>query len=115
MTTVHWLRDAAAQYKGVRGLTCIPRDTVYVFPDLSPGIEFTMRGVQFPVEIGFFDRNAVLIDYQTMPPGTGWARAPQGSMYAVEAEPQWFARQALQPGAKWDPLEEGRGKSNGWS
>jgi uncharacterized membrane protein (UPF0127 family) len=84
---VYILRTAQEQYQGVRGRDGVSKDEFFVFPGVEGGTNFTMRGVPFPIEIGFWDRSGKLLEIKHMDAEIGGAKTPIGSFVAIEGAP----------------------------
>jgi uncharacterized membrane protein (UPF0127 family) len=88
---VHLLKTAQEQYQGVRGRDGVSPGEFFVFPGLSNGTQFTMRGVPFSIDIGFWDRKGNLLEVITMEGETGGATAPTNSYLAIESAPGFLS------------------------
>ena len=66
-------------------------------------VSFWMRGVTFPIDIGFFNEEGILFQVEEMTPSPPPYRSyrSQGDVqYALEVAPGWFRRHEIEIGAK---------------
>lgn len=98
------LNSIEARLKGVIGQECLEEDELYVFPDTYEGQGFHMKGVKFPIEIAFLAKDFSILKIARMEPETGTAKAPEGSLYAVEVCDGYFTKNALKEGDCWERL-----------
>jgi len=98
---IHYLKTWEEQSKGVIGQSSIAQDEVYYFPRIHEGAPFHMRGVTFPISIGFFDEKGNLINATKMEPQEGKASAPKRTSFAVEAPLEFFDNETF-----FDPIEK---------
>ena len=90
--------------KGVLGRDNLEPDEVYIFINIFPSQGFHMRGVDFPLDIAFLDKNCSIINVQNMESQDGSAFAPEGTCYAVEACKDYFINNNLKAGALWKEI-----------
>lgn len=76
--------------RGVKGNKEFPENTIYVFPDTANGDTFHMRGVPFPLDIAFLDKNNKVLMVIAMPAEYGLAKAPKDTVKAIEAPLDFF-------------------------
>ncbi len=65
-------------------------------------IRLWMLDTHLPLDVGFFDRDGILVGITSMEPDGGRKvhQAPQPCMYALEMNRGWFARNNIQLGAR---------------
>lgn len=79
-----WFRTPAEKAKGLIGMDPIPEDTLFVFDPVYEGVTFHSNGVLYPFFIAFLDEDLEVLDiFEVMPPH-GTAKAPPGTVMAVE-------------------------------
>ena len=78
------------QSKGVMGHRVFPKDTVYLFPEIDQGAMFHMATVPFALDIAFLDQNDKVLMVTTMPAEYGVAKAPKGTVKALEGPVGFF-------------------------
>ncbi len=84
------LKTVSEKVKGLIGKDSIDNDEMYLFLDVAPSQEFHMRGVKFPIDIAFLDKEFSILKINSMDKETGKAKAPKGTMYALEARKGFF-------------------------
>ncbi|MET0013144.1 MAG: DUF192 domain-containing protein [Sedimenticola sp.] len=83
---------------------------LFVFPSQRIR-QFWMRNTPIPLDIGFFDRQGVLVNYLSMSPNSDIIhRSTRPALYALEMNRGWFSQNGIEPGMKLQlPYEiEGR-------
>lgn len=98
------LSSLTDRLKGVIGLDSLDPEDVYVFLDTNEGEGFHMRGVKFPINIAFLDRDFGVLQIDRMEPESGTSKAPNGTIYAVETEDGYFERKGIKVGDCWERL-----------
>lgn len=101
---VHKLTTLGDKTKGVLGLPNLHPDDIFIFMYIDEGNGFHMRGVPFPLDIAFLDQDGGILDVQNMKPEKGTAKAPSGTVHAVEATEGYFIKNGLEPGKIWKSL-----------
>lgn len=72
---------------GLQFMKSIPKDTVFLFPDVAPGSEFHSRNVPEPFELYFMSEGDDVLHASVVTPPHETRRAPPGTYYALEARP----------------------------
>ncbi|MET0048760.1 MAG: DUF192 domain-containing protein [Sedimenticola sp.] len=83
---------------------------LFVFPSQRIR-QFWMRNTPIPLDIGFFDREGVLVNYLSMSPNSDTIhRSSRPALYALEMNRGWYRQNGIEPGMKLQlPYEiEGR-------
>jgi len=79
---------------------------LFIFED-EQSLSFWMKNTLIPLDIGFFDRDQKLIDFQSMQPASEIELHPQvyiskkPAKYALEVPFSWFSRHKIKLGAKY--------------
>jgi uncharacterized membrane protein (UPF0127 family) len=94
------------------GLMCrdsMPENSgmLFVFEFEKP-LSFWMKNTRLPLSIGYFGKNKRLIDTYEMKPmsETDIYTSKKYSMYALEANKGWFAKNKIHPGCKLEFVKE---------
>lgn len=98
------LTTTSEKIKGVIGKKSIEDDEVFVFEDTKPDEQFHMMGVPFPIFILFLDKDYGILDMKKMEPESGRAKAPEGTIRAVEVSPNFVTENKLEKGACFNKL-----------
>jgi uncharacterized membrane protein (UPF0127 family) len=86
MPTVIVFENEGQRAKGLQHMPKIPKDTLFVFPDISAGQVFHSRNVQEPFDIIFLDAKGQILDgVKTIEPPRAEISAPDSTAYAIEA------------------------------
>ena len=103
---VAWVEVAAtgeSRRQGLMGRRALKPDQglLMAFPR-AQRIQLWMLNMEMPLDVGFFDRQGVLLGWRTMEPDGGRQihTAPAPSLYALEMNKGWFAAHGLVPGAR---------------
>ena len=85
---------------GLMNRTCLPPDHGMLFVYSDEGIrQFWMRNTNVALDIGFMDKNRVLLNVEQMNPHTDSLHASAGpTMYALEMNQDWFANNQVAVG-----------------
>lgn len=102
------LRNPHERAKGLIGMKPIPKDTLYIFPDLKPGTYFHSRGVLEPFEIVFVNKEGTRTAVHKITPPDGGVDAPEWATVAVEAVPGTFP--CLKAGDGFRGLDDAKDK-----
>jgi uncharacterized membrane protein (UPF0127 family) len=92
------LNTVSDKLKGVIGKASIEDNEVYVFEDTRPHEQFHMKTVPFPIFILFLDSDYGIIDMKEMEAENGTAKAPVGTIRAVEVSPTMVKDKKLKKG-----------------
>lgn len=79
------LTTPAQKAKGLIGMSPIPPDILWVFPDTAPGSMFHSQGVRHPFEIVFLSKTHEPLLAARIQPPNQVVHAPQGTAVAVES------------------------------
>ena len=93
---------------GLMGRTSLGENAgmIFVFEE-EHTLSFWMKDTLIPLDIGYFDKNKVLIDIQTMQPASPMEVQPKAypskrpAQYAIEMPMHWFARHKVSVGTKY--------------
>ncbi|MES9961178.1 MAG: DUF192 domain-containing protein [Sedimenticola sp.] len=73
---------------------------LFVFPSQRIR-QFWMRNTPIPLDIGFFDREGVLVNYLSMSPNSDTIhRSSKPALYALEMNRGWYRQNGIEPGMK---------------
>lgn len=86
MINVVLLKGQREKTLGLIGMSPIPSDTYFVFPNVRPGTYFHSRGVLEPFDIAFLDGTGRPIQITEIVPPDGLIAAPPGTVTVVEAK-----------------------------
>lgn len=100
---VHVFETADEQAEGLQHMPAIDADTLYVFPNVSEGVEFHSQNVPEPFDIAFLTDRQFVLALVRMIPTRDRIRAPKGSAMAVEAKAGRLSRWGFVPGAGMAP------------
>ncbi len=69
---------------------------IFIFPT-EDHLSFWMKNTLIPLSIGYFSKDKKLVDVYEMAPNQTQVlyHSTQKVMYAVEANPRWFAKRGL--------------------
>lgn len=86
MPTVIVFDNEGQRAKGLQHMPIIPKDTLFVFPDIKEGQVFHSRNVAQPFDIVFLDARGQILDgVKTVEPPRAEVIAPDDTAYAIEA------------------------------
>lgn len=83
---------------------------LFIFPSERP-LQFWMKNTYIDLSIGYFDKNAILVDVQEMKATSMMEASPptypsaKSAKYALEMNKGWFAKNKVKIGAKIKFLE----------
>lgn len=85
---------------GLMHRTCLPADHGMLFVYSDGGIrQFWMRNTNIALDIGFMDKNRIILNVEQMNPHTDSLHASAGAaMYALEMNQDWFANNQVAVG-----------------
>ncbi len=94
--------------RGLMGRTSLGDNAgmIFIFGE-EHTLSFWMKDTLIPLDIGYFDKNKVLIDIQTMQPASPMEVQPKAypskrpAQYAIEMPMHWFGRHKVNVGAKY--------------
>ena len=92
------LATESEKNKGVIGRNNLDNDEMYIFLHVYPDTGFHMRDVGFPISIAFVDQEFGIINIEELEPESGRAKAPEGTVYAVEAHKDFYKDNQLKSG-----------------
>lgn len=98
-----WIRVASTQSEQERGLMFqdhLPTDNgmLFTFTEATR-VGFWMRDTPMPLSVAWLTRDQQVIEVQEMQPMSEQVHlSPQPYLYAVEANPTWFAAHRIRPG-----------------
>lgn len=99
-----------ARREGLMGRTSLGADEglLMVFPQ-EQTIEIWMLNMRIPLDVAFFDRDGVLLEWSSMEPDGGRRiyASPRPARYVLEMNRGWFGRHRLQPGARLQIADAG--------
>ena len=89
--------------QGLQHLPWIPDQTVYLFPNTYEGSIFHSQNVAEPFDIAFIAEDGTVLDVVQMVPPKALARAPEGSVMAVETKAGRCGIWGILPGETFAP------------
>lgn len=92
------LSTISEKAKGVIGRDNLEPDEIYIFTGIDAGTHFHMKGVKFPIDIAFLDKDCGILAITAMNPDSGTAKAPEHACFAVEARNEFYKSNKLKVG-----------------
>jgi len=102
---IHLFETPDEQGKGLQYLDAIDPDMLYVFPDVSEGVEFHSMNVPEPFDIAFLNEHYFVLSAHLMRPQADRIKAPTGTAMAVEAKAGNLGHWGFRPGRTMSPIE----------
>lgn len=95
--------DDASRRQGLMGRQSMGQDegVLLVYPS-ERVIRLWMLNTRLPLDVGFFDRDGVMVGGASMEPDGGMRihESPQPALYALEMNRGWFERNSIRTGAR---------------
>ncbi len=91
----------AARRQGLMGRRSLgPDQGMLLIWERPRMVEIWMLNMEISLDVGFFDRRGVLLDWRTLEPDGGREiyASPAPARYVLEMNKGWFARHRLRPG-----------------